>query len=79
MKVKASRLSEVVFSWSIFQILPVVRRLVATDKHGPGWALDWLGFEVCFERMVNRGCRLIKWSEATAEERFREYSELEGE
>jgi len=72
MKVKAWRFNGCVFSWSLFRLIPCTQQFIETSEHGPGWALYWLGFEVSFERMVNRGCRLIRWDKATSFEKDNE-------
>lgn len=59
----------VIGSGNWWLILPYTRPLIETPNHGPGWALHWLGFEVSFERMVNRGCRLVDWDKATLQEK----------
>lgn len=41
--------SDVYFSWGLFYIMPQVLPLIETENHKKGFAIDWLGFEICFE------------------------------
>jgi len=63
---KVWRLDQVIVSWNFFTFWPTTRPLIETDRHGPGWAFDWLGFELTFEEMVPIGHRLLPWMEMKA-------------
>lgn len=48
---KLYKCNDVHFTWDIFRIFPRVFPLIETEKHKKGFAIDWLGFEICFEEV----------------------------
>lgn len=52
------RLRLVLFSWKLFRLIPTAWRLSEQEKYFEGFAVDWLGFELCFEKLREVGSRL---------------------
>ncbi len=52
------QLYKTLFSWEIFRIFPSKYKLIEQPNHFRGFAIDWLGFEFCFEELKEVGCQL---------------------
>lgn len=71
---KAWRFYSCTYSRSCWTLIPTTWSLIETDKHGPGWAFSWLGFELCFEELVPYRFQLVTWAEHKVRQQDRQYS-----